>query len=189
MKKCINLKENYSSYNLYEKIKLLSEIEKRKIIKGLDFVENSGLELVLIGGMAVVHHLKTSRMLTPDIDFLVKDINKLKELLDSNNIKYDNLINGLGITVDKFNADFLDSGENKKLNAMILSSCNKARIAGYYLNIISLELLFIMKMKTARSKDIDDAFSILTSGLLNKQAFLNYCFNEYDSLVAFAELM
>jgi len=168
---------------------ILPEMEKRKIINGLDFIVNCGLKLVLIGGTAVVHYLKESRNLTPDLDFLTTDIEKLKERLDRNNINYDNLINGLGITVDKFNADFLDSRENKKLNTMILSSCNTARIAGYYLNIISLELLFIMKMKTARSKDIDDAFSILTSGLLNKQEFLNYCFNEYDSLVAFAEMM
>lgn len=190
MKKCINFKENYSSQNLYEKVILLSEIEKQKIIKGLNFIINSRLNMVLVGGMAVVHHLKTNRVLTPDVDILVSDMDKLKELLYRHNIKYNNLNNNLGITVDEFNTDFLDSqANNKKLNKVILSTPNIAKIAGYSINIINPELLFIMKMETSRDKDIDDAINIIKSGILSKQVFLKYCFNEYDCLVGYAEMM
>jgi hypothetical protein len=53
------LKENFESDNLYDKLSLLTEVEVKRIVGGLDWVTQN-LDAVLIGGTAVVHYLRIS---------------------------------------------------------------------------------------------------------------------------------
>ena len=194
------LKENYTSKNLYNKVIKLTENQVQKISNGLDWVVKYHPSAVLVGGTALVHYLSGGRDLTPDIDFIVGDMSKLKSLLDDQDILYrplrDDNNNAIGITVNKFNTDFLDASMNsRELNKLILQSSNIAKIGGYNVKIVSPELLAIMKLELGRDKDIKDGFNLITSGLLNKNEYVNLTthlkkyLQDYASIANYADMI
>jgi len=198
MKKFL-LKENYTSSNLLDKINLLTESQIAQIANGIAWTTENYHTAVLIGGTALVHYLKNSRDLTPDIDFLVYDIEQLRLILEDQDIPYQPLRStdeNIGLTVDDFNTDYLDSNTvNPTLNKLILSTYNMANIGGYSVRIINPELLTIMKLELGRDKDIKDGFALIQSGLLNKNKYLKYLeqlktsLNDYESLKSYSEML
>lgn len=201
MKKFNLLNENnFSSKNLFNKISLLeiSTIDNMSI--GMDWVHNNNINLALVGGTAVVNYLNSGRDLTPDVDYLVDNISDVKTKLKKDNISFSDLKshNGgtLGITVPKFNIDFLDSSiGSKSLNKMILMTKTKTNIGGTSVPIIIPELLAILKLDLGRTKDINDGFALLTSGKLDKEKYLKLVnglkssLSDYESLLGYAEMI
>lgn len=181
------LKENYSSQNLFEKVNLLTEEQINAISKGLEWTVNNLPSAVLVGGTATVHYITGARDLTPDLDFMVHDIGNVKTKLSFSDIPFKELHAGyeysLGITVDSFNTDYLDSGVgNTQLNKLILQNPVKGMVGGREVNIISPELLAIMKLNLGREKDINDGFALLSSGKVNREKFKSYLYQLKDSL-------
>lgn len=181
------LKENYTSKNLFKKINLLTEEQIKVISLGLKWTSQNLPNAVLIGGTATVYYITGARNLTPDLDFMVYDINAVKTKLSYDNIEYHNLNVGsgnvLGITVKLFNTDYLDAEMgNIKLNNLILETPINGIIGGYNVKIINPELLTIMKLNLGRERDINDGFSLLTSGKVNKEKFKKYLYLLKDSL-------
>ena len=196
----MNIRENYTSQNLFEKVNYLTEEQINKISNALKWTTENVPNAVLIGGTATIHYISGSRNLTPDIDYLVNDINNVKSKLSFNNIQYDILDVGLGysigITVDDFNVDFLDSSiGNVQLNKLILSTSNTAMIGGYSVNINNPELLAIMKIELGRDKDTGDGFAMLNSGKLNKAKYVGYLntlkngLSDYNTLHAYSNFI
>ena len=188
------LRENFESENLFKKINLLNEEEIVKINKGLEWTARNAPNAVLIGGTATIHYISNARELTPDIDFIVGDIDSIKTKLSVDSIKYQPLNVGytLGVTVPLFNTDYLDASVgNVKLNKLILSTANTALIGGIKVKIINPELLSIMKLELGREKDINDGLSLLTSGKLGKRKYVEYLqalkdtLNDYESLYSY----
>jgi predicted nucleotidyltransferase len=199
MKKFL-LKENYSSPNLFNKINLLNEEQISKISKGIGWTLKYYPSAVLIGGTALVYYLHGGRNLTPDLDFMVDNLSKLKNILDDQDILYrpvrDVYNNVMGITVDEFNVDYLDSSiDNPILNKLILLSSRQGIIGGYRVKIINPELLAIMKLELSRQKDIEDGFALIQSGILNKENYLKYLkilkntLQDYEALLGYAEML
>ncbi len=198
MKK-FQIKENYSSLNLFNKISLLTEQQIQQISNGMEWTVNNYPNAVVVGGTALVHYLKNSRDLTPDIDFMVDDIELLKEKLENDNIEYSPLRSTnqiIGTTVDVFNTDYLDSSTiNPTLNKIILSTAVRTQIGGYEVRIISPELLAIMKLELGRDKDIKDGFALIQSGLLSRNTYLKYLtslknsLQDYESIKSYSEMI
>lgn len=192
--------KNYDSQYLFEQISFLSEEQVKSIERGLRWTVNNIPSAVLIGGTAVVHYLKGGRDLTPDIDFLVPDIEEVKEKLDEQNIKYSELSSGnldmLGINVSAFNTDFLAANQvNPTLNNLILKTPEATKIGGYNVKIVNPELLTLMKLELGRDKDTDDAFNLITSGDLDRERYLEYTntlkntLNDYESIINYADMI
>ena len=199
MKTPFFLKENFSSENLWQKVNLLTQEQITTLEKGLTWTVNNIPDAVLIGGTATVNYVVNDRKLTPDFDFLVRDISAVKDLLYNEGIKYDPLTIGigdsLGIVVQAFNCDYLDVNVgNVKMNKLILETYNKVKIGGYEAKIIKPELLAVMKFETGRDRDLEDAFALLQSGQCNKENYISYlavlqdCLHEYDSIHSYLEL-
>ena len=194
------LKENHSSLNLYEKLCLLSEDQLAAIERGLEWTVKNCPDAVLVGGTAVVYHLTEGRNLTPDLDFMVHDINSVAAKLDEENTGNKPLFTGdkndLGITVKDFNTDYLDAEKgNRELNKMILENAAEAQLGSYIINILQPELLAIMKLNLGRERDIDDGFALLGSGKCNAGKFKEYTdklkntLEEYHSIAQYEKLI
>lgn len=173
------IKENFTSHNLYEKINLLTEEQFNAISKGLKWTVDNLPSAVLVGGTATVHYIRGARDLTPDLDFMVHDINSVKTKLSFDNIPFKDLDAGyeyaLGITVNEFNTDYLDGQVgNVNLNNLILQTPNKGMIGGYTVRIINPELLAIMKLNLGRERDINDGLSLLSSGSIDLEKYKTY---------------
>ena len=181
----INLLDNsgFDSLHLYENFRVLESQTLDQLAVGLDWMIENEKGGVLIGGTAVVSYLAGGRMLTPDIDFMVRDIDKIKSLLEEAGLRFHPLIDDLGITVATLNIDILSSGSgNTVLNELIMQTPLVQKIGGVDLSVINPELLFIMKMELGRDKDTDDAMLLLQSGLLRKSGFLGYISDLDNSL-------
>jgi len=194
------IKENYSSENLYKKINLLTEEQIKAISKGLEWTVNNLPNAVLIGGTATVHYITGARDLTPDLDFMVNNINSVKTKLSFEKISFRILDAGysysLGITVDIFNTDYLDSQVgNVSLNNLILQTPIKGNVGGYEISIINPELLAIMKLNLGREKDVNDGFALLSSGMVNREKFKSYLhqvkntLEDYESILMYKNLI
>jgi len=194
------IKENYESINLFNKINLLNENQIRDIEKGFDWTVKNYSNAVLIGGTALIHYLKGGRDLTPDIDFVVANISKLKSLLDVEDIlykplrKYDNSI--IGITVPNFNTDYLDANvDSPNIKKLVLTTYNTATIGGFSIKVVNPELLAIMKIAMGRNKDLDDGFALIQSGILNKQNYIIYAsmlknsLEDYESIISYVDMI
>lgn len=173
------LKENYTSINLFEKINILTEEQMIGISTGLDWTINNIPNAVLVGGTAVVHYITGARDLTPDLDFMIDDVNDVKTKLSQDNIRYGDLNPGvstpLGITVDDFNTDYLDSEVgNVSLNKLIMQTPNTITIGNRQVRAINPELLVIMKFEVGRDKDFRDGIALLSSGKVDKTKYLEY---------------
>ena len=190
------IKENHSSKNLFEKINILNEQQLSSIAQGLDWTLNNISSAVLIGGTAVIYYITGARDLTPDLDFMVHDISLVKNRLSMDDIHYSELNVGyeqpLGLTVESLNTDYLDSQiGNSKLNNLILSTYILGNIGGRQVKIINPELLAISKFETSRNKDVNDAFSLLSSGKINKEKYNKYLselkptLNDYESIKSY----
>ena len=78
-----------------------------------------------------------------------------------------------GITIEEFDMDFMDAKTgNVKFHQYIIQTARQARIGGATLNIISPEVLAIMKFNLGRDKDDSDAFLLLQSGKMTQEAYL-----------------
>lgn len=193
-------KENHSSINLFEKLCLLTDEQLDIIESGLEWTVHNIPEAVLVGGTATVYYLSSGRDLTPDLDFLVPDISSVATKLSDNNIRYKSLFVGneydLGITIKDFNTDCLDAVKgNPELNKLILNNPSHAVIGSYKINIISPELLAIMKLNLGRERDLDDGFALLGSGSCKVASFNNFmnelknALEDYDSLIQYEKLI
>jgi len=194
------IKENFDSTNLFEKIGKLNENQIADIATGLDWTTTNISNAVLIGGTALIHYLSNSRDLTPDIDFMVGNVNEVKTKLANDNIEYKELMDGnigvLGVTADQFNTDYLDSNVgNIVINKMILKTYKSANIGGEQVKIINPELLAIMKIELGRDKDTEDGFNLITSGILNKEYYLSllelmkHNLQDYKSLLSYVDMI
>lgn len=194
------LKENYTSQNLFEKVNVLTEEQISAISKGLEWTIQNLPNAVLVGGTATIHYISGARDLTPDLDFMVHDVESVKTKLSYNNITFRDLDVGyeysLGITVDIFNVDYLNSQVgNIKLNNLILQTPIKGMIGGYKVKIINPELLAIMKLNLGREKDINDGFALLSSGKVDRDKFKSYLYQlkgslqDYESIEAYKNLI
>jgi len=191
--------EEFSSSNLFEKMSLLTEAQINEIYKGIEWTVKNYPSAVIIGGTAVVHYLKQSRNITPDLDFLVDDISELQKTLQNDGVSYSSIKGDkgdIGITVKEFNTDYLSvNSGNSSINKLVLKLCKKANIGGYSVNIIyPPELLAIMKIELGRNKDVDDGLALITSKTLNKDIYLKIVnglkshLNDYESLVSYADI-
>ena len=194
----INLLVNsgFDSLYLYENFRVLGSQALDQLAGGLNWMIENEPGGVLIGGTAVVSYLDGGRMLTPDIDFMVRDIDKIKSMLGDAGLRFDPLIDNLGITVEALNIDILSSGSgNPALNELIMQTPLVQKIGGIDLRVVNPELLFIMKMELGRDKDTDDAMLLLQSGVLRKSSFLGYMsdmgssLNDPESLQIYSGMM
>ncbi|MFA5366319.1 MAG: nucleotidyltransferase [Dehalococcoidia bacterium] len=199
MKKFL-LKENFDSENLFNKVSILTEDQRGRISKGLQWTVVNVSDAVIIGGTALVHYLNGGRDLTPDLDFMVADLSTVKAKLEADDVLYKALRSGnvglLGISVIDFNTDYLDSNVgNVTLNKMILKTAEMAKIGGLQVRIINPELLAIMKIELGRDRDITDGFALLQSGKLRKNVYLQYLqalkgkLQDYESLIGYGEMI
>ncbi len=198
--KNILLKENYASRNLWGKMNLLTEQQVIEISKGLKWTDENLPGAVLVGGTAVVHYISGDRALTPDLDFMVTDIDSVKAELSNNHIEFKDLHTGgeysLGITVPGFNADYLSSSAgNEILNELILKTPDITIIGGYDVKIIRPELLAIMKLELGRDQDINDGFALLASGKCDLESYKSYVsalkesLKDYEAVVGYQALI
>ena len=193
-------RENYTSQNLFEKVNLLTEEQIKIISKGLKWTVKNLPGAVLVGGTATVHYILGDRTLTPDIDFMIANIDSLKTRLSNDDISFEYLHVGyeyaLGITVDEFNTDYLDGMVgNRTLNNLILQTPVKGMVGGYEVRIINPELLAIMKLNLGRERDVNDGFSLLSSGKVDNEKFemhldqLKDSLEDYESIEAYKNLI
>lgn len=179
----------FTSSNLEQKLNLLSDVELQKILLGFNWLKDNHNNAVILGGVAVVSYINGGRLLTPDLDIMVNDINLIKEVLDNQGLKYSNLINDLGISVQEFNLDILDGNTgNKQLNQLILSDPIEHKIYGNNYRIIRPELLVILKLELGRTKDISDGFELLKSDKLNQARYSQYLDELKDNLTEYESL-
>ncbi len=166
-------KGHFDSENLYNEMSILEDSDKNKILAGIDWLKKNNIDSVLAGGTAVAHHLPSSRKLTPDMDFIVNDMEEVKRKLDDDGIKYNPLSYSLGITVDEFDMDILDSKSgNKHINTYAMKDNKEIKIAGKRVKIASPEILAIMKFDIGRDKDTDDAIALMKSGVVDREKYL-----------------
>jgi len=194
------IKSNYTSENLFNEIVKCTEIQVRQIAAGIEWTLGKDPGAVLIGGAAVAHYLKGGRPLTPDMDFMSRDIPRLKSLLEEEGTGFRSLRSGhahsLGITVKKFNADYIDADEGLvSLNNLVLSTFQLTQFGGFAVKIINPELLAIMKLDLGRGKDIQDGFALLESGALDKTTYMKHLhtlrndITDYTSLLGYSEMI
>jgi len=165
-------KQDFDSENLYREWLQVEKNLSEKMQSGLRWIKENDSDAVIIGAMAVANYLLIPRKLTPDVDFLSANIEKVKIKLEESLISFRPLYNSIGITVEKFNLDLLDSEEgNKKLNAFALSNYRFIKVAGVVVRMVTVEALTIMKFSSGREKDEADAFNLLKSGAINKEKF------------------
>jgi hypothetical protein len=158
---------SFDSSTLLREMAIQSPSALNKIHKAFAFVTDNNLqdECVLVGGMAVAHW--TSRTITPDVDFLCRNINAVKAALSKDGIDFSavtfaNLGTTGGFTVPSFDADFLDpAGSNLPVNMNILDSAAPSTIAGMTIMVADPAALAIQKFVTGRTKDLDDGFKLL----------------------------
>ena len=160
-------KANFDSATLLKEMRKQTPSALDKIYQAFAFVTDNNLQdkLVLVGGMAVAHWL--SRAITPDVDFLCRNINAVKAMLSKKKISFSpitfaNLGTTGGLTVSSFNADFLDPEEsNSAVNMNIIDSAAPSMIAGMIILVADPAALAIQKFVTGRTKDLDDGFKLL----------------------------
>lgn len=161
------IESSFDSTTLLREMAIQSPSALNKIHKAFAFVTDNNLqdECVLVGGMAVAHW--TSRTITPDVDFLCRNINAVKAALSKDGIDFSavtfaNLGTTGGFTVPSFDADFLDpAGSNLPVNMNILDSAAPSTIAGMTIMVADPAALAIQKFVTGRTKDLDDGFKLL----------------------------
>ncbi len=195
----------YDSISLYKEMAVTNPNIILSLEKALQWISDHKIACVIIGGTVVEHYISGSRENKSDLDFLVANIELLKQQLATENIKFSNLalISGFrGIYVPDLDADFIDAHSgNVLLHTLILKTANTERIGGVPFPVISPEALTIMKLlPPGRDKDINDAMNLLNSGMVNKAKFISAVKNlkpmidkidpdEYESFMQYASLI
>lgn len=163
----------FDSKTLFKEMAILNPGAIQKTQNAFQFVQQHGIQAVLIGGMAV-SHWSTDRTLTPDVDFLTPDLNQVKQILQQNNMQSSVLASSGaygGIMVPQLDADFLDANQgNAAFNQYVLNTAVSTRIGGVMFKIIDPNVLTIMKFDLGRAKDTEDAFKLMQGGNVNKMA-------------------
>ncbi len=176
----------FDSKTLFKEMALLNPNAIQKTQNAFEFVQQHGINAVLIGGMAVAHW-SHDRALTPDVDFLVPDLNSVKQVLQAQNYPSQPLAStGAygGIMVPQLDADFLDANQgNTAFNQYVLKTAVSSRIGGVQFRVIDPNVLTIMKFDLGRSKDTDDAFKLLQGGQVNKAAIKQHLLQVKNMLV------
>ena len=160
-------KANFDSATLLMELRKQTQSALDKIYQAFAFVANNNLqdECILVGGMAVAHW--TSRVITPDIDFLCGDIEAVKaklskDCVEFSSVTFANLGTEGGFSVPLFDADFLDPrAANMPVNMNIIDSAAPSMIAGMIILVADPAALAIQKFVTGRTKDLDDGFKLL----------------------------
>ena len=164
----------------FDSATLLKEMRKQtpsaldKIYQTFTFIVENDFqdECVLVGGMAVAHW--TARTITPDVDFLCKNIEAVKAALSKEKVEFlpitcANPGTTGGLTVPSFEADFLDpEASNSSVNMNILDNAAPSMIAGMIILVADPAALAIQKLVTGRTKDLDDGFKLLAVCDLSK---------------------
>ena len=161
-------KANFDSATLLKEMRKQTPSALDKIYQAFAFVAENEFqdECILVVGMAVAHWL--SRAITPDVDFLCRNINAVKAMLSKKKISFSpitfaNLGTTGGLTVSSFNADFLDPrAANMPVNMNIIDSATPSMIAGMIILVADPAALAIQKFVTGRTKDLDDGFKLLS---------------------------
>lgn len=160
-------KANFDSATLQREMRKQTTSALDKIYQAFAFVAENEFqdECILVGGMAVAHC--THRTITPDIDFLCRNIGAVKASLSKDGIDFSpvtfaNLGTAGGFTVSSFNADFLDpEASNSAVNMNIFDSAVPSLIAGMTILVADPASLAIQKFVTGRTKDLEDSFKLL----------------------------
>lgn len=192
--------KNFETKYLFEAFNILEISTLETMNDGMLWMVENNIDGVLIGGTAVVSYLDGSRELTPDIDFMVRDINRVKEKLNDDDVFYENLVdyNGgyIGINLPQYNIDLLDANEgNTDLNKLIFNTKNSITVGGYNVNVASPEMLAIMKLNLGREKDLNDGIKILQSGKVDGNKFSEYVerlsgsLEDYESIKSYVDLI
>lgn len=187
--------------NLKFEFTRLKKQDQNKILMGLTILKESKTPVILVGGGSVVCYLQKNRDLTPDLDFICQNLEEMISFLHEKKIAIKDLIDSrgkyLGIGLIDYNIDILSESNFSFPFKKLLSTNSKSIFFNNHnLNMISPELLVIMKFTTSREKDINDAFLLLGSEKLSKEKYLN-CLNElkielkddFDTLIIYAELI
>lgn len=187
--------DEYSSLHLYNELRRLDDNETKRLLDGLLWVNQNIPSAILIGGTAIVNFLP-NRTLTPDFDFMVKDIESVKETLYEHGLTYSKLSNEIGITVEKFNVDIINSQKGiTQLNNLILKDFAEGIINGLNAKIVKPELLCILKLELGRDQDLIDAFLLLNSKVMYRFTFEKYVLqlkdhlNDYESMILYGDLI
>lgn len=168
-----NLRESFDSFSLFQEVISQSSATLSKIKSVFDFITENKLNVVLIGGMAVAHYIK--RTITPDVDFMVSNIDTIKQVLNNGEITYTPLAgSGFGgIHVPIFDTDFIDAQSgNVFLNNYVIKTAIPVMIGGINVPIINKNVLVIQKFQIGRNKDIEDAFNLLK--IIDKKEFKSH---------------
>lgn len=160
-------KANFDSATLLKEMRKQTPSALDKIYQTFTFIVENDFqdECVLVGGMAIAHW--TARTITPDVDFLCKNIEAVKAALSKEKVEFlpitfANLGTTGGLTVPSFNADFLNpDASNMPVNFNLLSSAVPSTIAGMNILVADPAALAIQKLVTGRTKDLDDGFKLL----------------------------
>jgi len=167
----------YDSERLFTEVQNIQPELINKLERGLQWIKDNNIHCVVVGGTAVVQYVTGARDLTPDIDFLVADITNLVNAAERDGLTVSPLAlmedPAEGITIAEFDMDFMDAKTgNVKFHKYIIQTARQARIGGATLNIVAPEVLALMKFNLGRNKDDSDAFLLLQSGKMNKDAYL-----------------
>ena len=167
-------KANFDSATLLREMRKQTPSALDKIYQAFAFVAENEFqdECILVGGMAVAHW--TARTITPDVDFLCKNIEAVKAALSKEKVEFlpitfANPGTTGGLTVPSFEADFLDpEASNSSVNMNILDNAAPSMIAGMIILVADPAALAIQKLVTGRTKDLDDGFKLLAVCDLSK---------------------
>ena len=169
-------RDGFDSLNLFNEMAILQPGLLNKLQMGLQWIKNNNIHAVIIGGTSVVHYVTAARSLTPDIDFLTADMAIVadKANKDGLSVKPINMTSHRGLTIDEFDADFVDAnhGGLAAIHRYILDHPQMAQIGGSSFPVIAPEVLCVMKFAIGRDKDDADAFLLLQSGTFTKEQYL-----------------
>ena len=190
----------YDSERLFTEIQNIQPELINKLERGLQWMKNNNLHCVVVGGTAVVQYVAGARDLTPDIDFLVADFANLVNAAKRDGLTFSPIALMVdpaeGVTIEEFDMDFMDAKTgNVKFHKYIIQTARQARIGGATLNIASPEALAIMKFNLGRDKDDSDAFLLLQSGRMDKEAYLKAisdlsgAVRDEESLIMYAQMI
>lgn len=183
-------KDGFNSQTLFIEMAILNPNAISKAQSAFQFITDKQIQGVLIGGMAV-SHWAAERKLTPDVDFLVPNVDLVKSILTDEGIPFYPLLSAAnlnGIQVTQYDADFMDEMGGEVPASYVLQTAKPAIIGGVSFKVADPGVLAISKFSIGREKDNEDAFKLLKSGSINKSEFKkhlkalkNYLIGELDA--------
>lgn len=154
-------RDNFDSEMLYNELEQLDEGDRNKVLDAVLFMQKVNTRSVLIGSIALQHHIKIPRKITPDIDYICEDLAPvLAEALKSQ-LEVSPLMNGIGYQIKDTLLDILAA--DTIIHKYALRYSHEKKILGFTIPTVDAEMLFIMKHLLSREKDINDALLILKS--------------------------